>query len=80
MRCALVDMNGDIVNVIEIDPNLPEDQQWQCPPDLTVIPHELAGTGWKLEDGKMVDKRPVPEPPIKPVTPAGAEPVDLTNP
>lgn len=48
MRYAVVDSDGNVVNVVIWD----GESDWSPPEDCTVIPHETAGRGGTLIDGK----------------------------
>lgn len=59
-RCVVVDANGDVVNVVMINPDLPEEEQWVPPEGMRIVESDAAGVGWRVEGSDLVDKRPPP--------------------
>jgi hypothetical protein len=51
MRYAVIDAQGDVINAIEAPENF-------TLPDVTLIASDLAGPGWRFENGEFVEPLP----------------------
>lgn len=59
MRFALIDKTGLVENVVEAES---AERLAVIFPGLTIIPHDRAGPGWRLDGEKLVEPAPEPKP------------------
>jgi hypothetical protein len=60
-RYALI-RDGDVIDVVMIDLQLPAEQKWTPPPGCEIVQSDEAGVGWRYENGRLFDPAPPPPP------------------